>query len=84
MTSTEDLKETMPNYYWQIQGSLFVTGRKNWHFVSYDPRFKDAKHKLKMLYIKRNESDIKLLENRLLMAIDYRNALIEKFNANYY
>ncbi len=26
-------------YKWQIQGSLFVTGRKVWYFVSYNPHY---------------------------------------------
>jgi putative phage-type endonuclease len=27
-----------PEYFWQVQGSLWVTGRKWWDFVSFDPR----------------------------------------------
>lgn len=79
LNSTEDLKECMPNYYWQIQGSLYITGRKNWHFVSYDPRFNAFQHKLKLLYIKRNEADIALLADRLALAIAYRNHLLALF-----
>jgi len=27
------------SYHWQLQGSLFVTGRKSWYFCSYNPNF---------------------------------------------
>lgn len=76
VNSTEDLKSCMPEYYWQIQGSLYITGRKHWHFVSYDPRFYEFRHKLKMLYIKRNEQDIEFLASRLNQAIELKLNLI--------
>lgn len=30
------------NYWWQVQGSLWVTGRKRWYFVSYHPDFPET------------------------------------------
>ncbi|MBS3953668.1 MAG: YqaJ viral recombinase family protein [Methylomicrobium sp.] len=77
LKTAEDLKITKPDYYWQIQGSLWITRRLTWWFVSYDPRFKSPKHRLKILCIKRNPDDIDFLKYRLKMAIDYRNTLIK-------
>ena len=45
--------EQIAEYKWQIQGYLWITGRKWCDFVSYDPRFPDA---LK-LYVERVERD---------------------------
>ena len=80
MQSTQDLKDCMPDYYWQIQGSLYITGRKNWHFASYDPRFYQFKHKMKLLYVKRNEKDISFLARRLELAIEHKLKLIDAIN----
>jgi hypothetical protein len=34
------LAKAMPSQHMaQVQGSLWITGRKRWHFVSFDPRF---------------------------------------------
>jgi hypothetical protein len=39
---------------WQIQGSLFMSGRKWWDFISYNPNFKNS------LYVERIYPDPKL------------------------
>jgi len=79
----EDLKEECPNYYWQIQGLLFITGRKNWYFISYDPRFKNKKQQLHFVQIKPNLADQVFLYERLEMAIAYRDYLLLKMKINF-
>jgi hypothetical protein len=71
--SVEEFKELKPEYYWQIQGCMYVTGREKWLFVSYDPRFWDERLRLKVMIIYRNENDIAFLDKRIKQAIDYRN-----------
>lgn len=63
-----NFKEYLKNYYWQIQGCLYVTGRKKWYFVSYDPRFKNIEKRLLIIEIERNEADITNLKRKLFLA----------------
>ena len=71
-------KETCTDYYWQVQGCMLVTGRKNWHFASYNPTFKDDRHKLKTLVIPRNEHDIKRLEIKLNLAVKMLDSILKE------
>jgi len=73
LQTVEEFAQLKPEYYWQIQGCMYVTGRKSWLFVSYDPRFLDERLRLKVMIIYRNEDDIKFLDKRLKQAIAYRN-----------
>lgn len=77
--SAQDLKEIAPEYYWQVMGSMHITGYDRWYFISYDPRYKKPEDRLHFISIKRDEQDISLLEQRLLMAIVYRNLLLKDF-----
>lgn len=79
LEDASDLKDIAPEYYWQIQGCLYITQRKHWHFVSYDPRFKEPRNRLHTFKVSRNQADIDFLEQRLVMAIAYRNELLEGF-----
>jgi len=74
-----ELKVECPDYYWQIMGSLYVTGRDSWYFISFDPRYHDPKHQLHYFLIERNEYDIAFLNERIFMAIVYRNYLLKEF-----
>lgn len=65
----DNFKKSCKDYYWQIQGSMYITGRKYWYFISYDPRFKKEEKRLFVLKIQRNDFDIKKLEKRLTEAI---------------
>lgn len=51
----------------QVQGSLWVTGRKWWDFVSYDGDT-DERFKLLIIRVYRDEKYIKNLENEVLQA----------------
>lgn len=72
----ETFKKVCTNYYWQIQGSLLITGRKGWYFVSYDPRVKYDGLRMKVLLIERNEADIDHLLERINLAVEYRDKFI--------
>jgi hypothetical protein len=71
--TVSEFKELKPEYWWQIQGCMYVTGRKSWLFVSFDPRFLMSELRLKVIVIDRDESDIAFLDKRIKQAIEYRN-----------
>lgn len=52
------------DYYWQIQGYLWLTGRSVCWFVSYDPRFPEAT-RLAVHRVERNDEDIIRLAERV-------------------
>ncbi len=56
-------KKKVPNqYYWQVQGQLWITGREWCDFVSYDPRLpENASYYCERVY--RNDKDIADLES---------------------
>ena len=51
-------------YQAQVQGCMFVTGRKRWHFVSYNPDF-PLELQMHHIIIERDEEYIKRLEDAL-------------------
>lgn len=58
----------MPDEYRaQVQGCMFVTGRKWWDFCSYDPRMPES-HRLFITRIERDDLYIKRLETALIEA----------------
>ncbi len=78
ITDVETFKAVCKKYYWQIQGSMLVTGRKYWYFVSYDPRMKFKEDQMLILKVERNEADIEKLRKRLQLAISYKISLLKK------
>lgn len=64
----EDLKKVKAEYYWQCQCQLAVTGREWCDFIVYDPYLST---KMIVRRIKRNEDDIKLLEDTVKAANEY-------------
>ena len=79
INTQEEFKKECKNYYWQIQGSMYVCNRNSWYFVSYDPRFKNKKHQLKVLKINRDEVDVKKLKWRLETAIEKRDKYLKEY-----
>lgn len=75
----ENFKSLCKKYYWQIQGSMYITGRKSWYFISYDPRFKNVNKRLFVLEIVRNDIDIAKLEKRLTEAIKRKKERLKAF-----
>lgn len=65
----ETIKKMLPEYYWQMQDCMRVTGRKMWNFVDFDPRFKNETKRLLIVIVERNEEDIKKLARRTFTAV---------------
>lgn len=64
----------------QIQGCMWVTGRKWWDFASYDPRMPES-HRLLIIRVPRDDAFIGKLEARVLEAERSVRELLEKLNA---
>ncbi|MDB0612336.1 YqaJ viral recombinase family protein [Tenacibaculum maritimum] len=67
--TVEEFKKICKKYYWQIQTSMYVTGRQYWYFISFDDRFKDESKQLYKLKIPRCQEDIDKFKIRLTEAI---------------
>lgn len=78
ITDGESLKVNYPQYYWQIQGYMFLTGYDKWVFMSYDDRFYNPDNVSHCIEIKRNEEDIEKLKARLRLAIEKKNEILTK------
>lgn len=42
-----DILEMWPEYFWQVQMNMVFAKRSRGYFVTYDPRFKEQKHRMK-------------------------------------
>lgn len=62
----------------QVQGGMWVTGRKRWHFVSFDPRMPDH---LRLYHevIQRDEDYIKRLETEIIKFLAEVEAQVQLF-----
>lgn len=77
--TVENFKKELKEYYWQVQGCMYITNRKKWYFVSYDPRFKNPEKRLLILDIHRNEEDITKLKRKLYLATKDLEAQLAEF-----
>lgn len=66
--SGKDLKAEAPEYYWQIMCLMLLTSSQHWYFVSYDPRFKEARLRLHIAKISADISDMARLRQCLALA----------------
>lgn len=67
------LKETEPKYYWQMMAEMSCTGATSGIFITYCPWLSKPIH---WAEIERVEDDIKLMEDRVILANDYINEII--------
>jgi len=78
LESSSELKAAFPKYYWQVQGLLHITGRSNWYFVSYDPRYTCTQKQLHIIHIQPNGEDIAFLSSRLNQAVQVLNEYVTR------
>lgn len=69
------LKETEPKYYWQMMAEMSCTGAKSGVFITYCPWLSKPIH---WAEIERNEDDIKLMEERVVLANQFIDEIINK------
>ena len=70
---SESLKETEPKYYWQMMAEMSCTGAKGGIFIVYCPWLSKPIH---WAEIDRVEDDINLMEDRVILANDFINEII--------
>lgn len=71
----ESLKSTKPEYYWQVMAEMACTGASSTDFISYNPWITKPIH---IVNIPRNEEDIKLMEERVVLANQFIEEIINK------
>lgn len=76
---TETLKKKKSEYYWQIQGEMWVTGADHSYFVSFDPRIIGTIGCLHFVKIYRDNDAIERLEGAINQAIILRDTLLDDF-----
>lgn len=75
-------KRKVPSqYYWQIQGQLWITGRKWCDFVSFDPRLPENAQYIR-IRMDRDDTAIKELEDEVkefLLSVELETAFVKNF-----
>jgi len=77
LTDQWDLKRNHPNHYWQVMSNLLFTAKERWHFVAYDPRMTDEKHRMVHLVVEPKNDDFDLISLKLARAIEEKLKLIK-------
>jgi len=77
---TESLKKKKSEYFWQIQGEMWVTGADYSYFVSFDPRI-SGNECLHYVKIYRDYDAIIKLEDVVSQAIILRDSLVDDFRS---
>ncbi len=72
------MKKSKSQYYWQIQGEIWVTGADFGYFVSFDPRTTGDK-RLHYVKIDRDEKAIEELRFAVLKSLEKRDELLHQF-----
>lgn len=78
LTDHWDLKANHPDHYWQCVSLMLFTGRKTWHFCTFDPRMIEDKHKLTHMVLEFDKlsDDVELLNLALAGAIKEKLKLL--------
>jgi hypothetical protein len=70
-----------PEYRWQVQGSMWITGAKTWLFASFNPEFPEGS-RLIMRWVKRNEADCTALGDgveNFIKELDVAEAFVRNY-----
>jgi hypothetical protein len=77
LTDQWDLKRLKREYYWQCQANMLFTDRTLCHFVTFDPRMKDEKHRMTHMLIKAIPEDQDLLVKKIGIAVKEKLELLK-------
>ena len=80
ISDTLSLRKKKSEYFWQMQGEMWVTGACHSYFVSYDPRMGASDNCLHYAKIDRDNEALSLLEETINQAIKLRDAILVDFN----
>ena len=76
ISDASTLKSIRPEYYWQCYGYMLLTGRSNWYFASYDPRYYDSELQFHAVLISADETELALLKAKIADAVIERDRLL--------
>lgn len=76
LTDQYDLKNDFPEYYWQCMSNILFTKADVCHFVTFDHRMKEDKHKIVHIEIKPVIEHLELIGLKLGTAIKEKEALL--------
>jgi len=82
LSSEADMLKVQPEYYWQAQCGLYVTGAKTYHWMSYHKGFKEAYRKV-YIPIKPNPQHIAMLVERADRVLERVPFIVEEIKAKY-
>jgi len=68
LVHVNDIRDNYPQFYWQCVSLLLFTGRDRWHFCTFDPRFKNPKHRLTHLIFEKEKLEEDF--NRIVTVIE--------------
>lgn len=74
LTTEENFKKELKEYYWQMQFYIYCMNVEYCDFISFDPRMNnDIGLHIKKIY--RNETDIQYMNEKIMIAIGYKEAI---------
>lgn len=80
LTDQWDIKRNHPNHYWQCMSNLLFTEKEQLHFVAYDPRMENEKHRMVHIVIKPISEDFDRIAKKLEQAVKEKLSLLKTLN----
>ncbi len=78
MKTEQDLKTVKKEYYWQVLDCMLIFNFQYYEFVSYDPRYVGKNRMFVLPFYRKNvESDIVLLKQNLLLAVEEKHRILK-------
>lgn len=82
LKSVDDMLKVCPEYYWQAQCGLYVTGAETYHWMSYHKGFKEG-YQMVYIPIKPNPEHIDMLVERSIRVSERVPVIIESIKERY-
>lgn len=76
MNNFRDLKRIKSQYYYQVQGEIWVSDAEYGYFASFDPRARDEQ-KMRFFKVDRDNQVIDLIEEKVKESIELRNEILD-------
>ncbi|WP_373553155.1 lambda exonuclease family protein [Haliscomenobacter sp.] len=77
---THTLRSKKSEYFWQVQGEIWISDSIHGYFVSYSPSV-SLENQLHIVEIPRDEVAIAFLKMKVFEAINIRNVILDEFNS---
>jgi hypothetical protein len=81
ISENESLLKVSPIYYWQQQCQIAAAGQDYGYWVSYNPTAHNHRARLHIVRIDRNQADIERMAQRVAMAAEYRDEIIQRIRS---